>query len=160
MSDLSLHDAIMTALADNPHVHPDEISVEVDGGDVTLRGTVGTLVQHAETARTTRRVPGVRRVDDRLRVHPAGLDGHGEADDDTQAVLLDAFLADDELHPFDIDVRVRDGSARLRGDVDSDEKREHAQRIALRVPGVVDVRNQLEVWPSALPMGSVQGEQR
>jgi len=53
----------MQALADNPLVHPDEIAVQTDDyGDVVLRGTVGSLVQRTEAARTTRHVPGVHDV--------------------------------------------------------------------------------------------------
>ncbi len=157
MSDLSLQSAIMKALADNANVHPDEISLEIDeDGNVILDGTVGTPFQRAEATRTTQQVPGVRHVEDRLRVHPMGLDRHREADADTEAVVRDALVADDELHAFDIDVRVGDGSVTLRGAVDLDGQRERAQRIALRVPGVVDVRNELEVRPAAVP--DEQGE--
>jgi len=146
MSSLSLHSAVMTALGENPYVHPAEISIEVDDdGNVILDGTVGTLLQRTEAARTTRAVPGVRHVEDRLRVHAVGLDGHGETDADTEAVVRDALVDDEELDAFDIDVRVSDGSVTLRGMVDLDGQRERAQRIALRVPGVTEVRNELDV---------------
>lgn len=57
MSNLSLVQAMMQALADNPRIHPDEIAVEADDyGDVALRGTVGSILQRAEAGRTTRRL--------------------------------------------------------------------------------------------------------
>jgi osmotically-inducible protein OsmY len=44
----------MRALAGNPHVHADEISVQVDGDDAVLRGTVGSRVQQAEAMSAAR----------------------------------------------------------------------------------------------------------
>ena len=64
MSDQQLEVAVMAALADNPHVHADEIAVQAIGDDVTLRGTVGSLVQRAEAVRAARDVPGVGLVED------------------------------------------------------------------------------------------------
>jgi osmotically-inducible protein OsmY len=55
----ALEQNIMEALAGNPRVDPDEISVgEAFGGDVMLRGTVGSVVRREEAVRTTRHVTG------------------------------------------------------------------------------------------------------
>jgi osmotically-inducible protein OsmY len=43
MSDHTLEDAVMTALADNAYVPVDEIAVEVIDGRPVLRGTVSTI---------------------------------------------------------------------------------------------------------------------
>ena len=135
----------MQALADNPRVHPDEIAVQADDyGDVVLRGTVGTLVQRAEAARTTRHVPGVHDVDDQLRVRVMGIDG--QADADTEAAILDALIDDDQLHVGDVDVKVRDGAVTLRGMVELPGQRDRAERVVLAVPGVKTVTNELGVW--------------
>ena len=150
MSDLILESAVMQALAENPLVHADEIAVQADDfGDVVLRGTVGGLIQRAEVARTTRRVPGVRDVDDQLRVKPMGVDGRADAD--TQAAVLAALIADGGLHAADVDVQVRDGAVTLRGMVEVVSQRERAERIAMDTPGVASVDNRLRVWlsPSA-----------
>jgi osmotically-inducible protein OsmY len=71
MPEPALHLAVMQALADNPRVHADEITVEANGADVILRGTAGTGIQRAQAARTVQGVPGVERVDDHLTVRPA-----------------------------------------------------------------------------------------
>src|SRR5262245_57231440 len=91
VSDISLERATMQALADNPRVHADEIVAEARDGAVILRGTVGSVVQRAEAARTARAVPGVDKVDDELRVHVMGVDGRADAD--TEAAVLDALIA-------------------------------------------------------------------
>ena len=148
MSDTTttLQRAVMEALADNPIVHADEIAVQVlDGaGDIVLRGTVGSLVQRAEAVRAAGAVPGVRHVEDGLRVHVMGIDGRTDAD--TEAAVLDALDTDDEVHARDVEVDVDDGAVTLRGLVEIASQRERAQRIAMAVPGVTSVVNQLRVW--------------
>jgi len=146
MSESDLHDDVMEALAYNPRVHADEIVVEAidDRGDIALRGTVGSIVQQAEAVRTAERVPGVRHVDDELEVRIMGIDGRADAD--TQAAVLDALAADDEVHARDIEVEVNDGAVTLSGLVEVASQRERAERVALGVPGVASVDNHLRVW--------------
>ena len=142
----ALHLAVMEALAYNPRVHADEIVVEVldDRGDIVLRGTVGGLVQQAEAMRTASEVPGVRHVEDRLEVRLMGIDGRADAD--TEAAVLDALGADDQVHVRDVDVAVKDSAVTLSGLVEVASQRERAERIALSVPGVVSVDNRLRIW--------------
>jgi osmotically-inducible protein OsmY len=139
----TLEQNIMEALAGNPRVHPDEISVEAFGGDVILRGTVGSVVQRAEAVRTTRHVTGVKSVTDRLGL---GLRvAFRRADADTEAAVLDALSADTAMRPSDIDVAVRDGAVTMSGLVDRASQRDRAERDALAVPGVASVHNRLRV---------------
>ncbi len=146
MSNTALRRAVIDALADNPIVHADEIAVQVldAAGEIVLRGTVGSLIQRGEAVRVAAAVPGVRRVEDDMKVRIMGIDGR--ADPDTEAAVLDALIADDELHARDIDVGVDDGAVTLRGLVEVASQRERAQRIAMAVPGVASVENRLRVW--------------
>ena len=145
MSDLALRGRIIKALADAPHVDVAEIAVEChDDGDVVLRGSVVNLLQRAEAVRTTRHVPGVRAVDDQLRTRPVGAD-HGTAAK-TEAAVLDALILDNAVPAYGIDVDIDGGRVTLCGAVDIASERDAAERIALRVPGVSEVRNQLKVW--------------
>ena len=145
MSDLALRGRITEALADAPHVDVTEIAVEChDDGGVVLRGSVVNLLQRAEAVRTARGVPGVRAVDDQLRTRPEGADH--KADAKTEAAVLDALILDDAVPAYGIDVDVDGGEVTLRGAVDSASERDAAERIALRVPGVSEVRNRLKVW--------------
>ena len=143
MSDHSLENAVMQALADNRRVHADEIAVQSIDGAVILRGTVGSLVQEVEAARTARRVIGVQSVEDQLQVRPMGPDG--QADADTKAAVLAALIDDDKLHAADIDVEAKDGNVTLRGLVEFARNRDRAERVALGVAGVSHVRNRLKV---------------
>jgi osmotically-inducible protein OsmY len=155
MSDLALKQSVMEALAANEHVHADEIAVDLqpDGG-VALRGSVGSPLQRAEAARTARSVPGVTRVDNQLHAqriaeHLVNVDSGGDAD--TEAAVLDALIADGGMHVADIGVKVDDGKVTLRGLVEHEPQRERAQRIAMAVPGVSQVHNELELWRLASP---------
>jgi osmotically-inducible protein OsmY len=142
VSDTSLQRAVMTALADNPHVQTDEISAQVVDGDVVLHGTVCSILQRDEARITTVAVAGVGRVDNELRVH--FLDSVGRADAATGAAVMDALIADAELHAAPLDVRSSEGTVTLCGVVAQAEQRYRAERIALGVPGVRRVRNRLE----------------
>jgi osmotically-inducible protein OsmY len=139
----ALEQKIMNALAANPRVHPDEISVEAIDRDVILRGTVGSVVQREEAVRTTRRVTGVNSVVDRLRL--GLLDAPRRADADTEAAVLDALNADASILAPDIDVAVRDGAVTLSGLVNVASQRDRVERDALAVPGVASVHNRLRV---------------
>ena len=145
MSDLALRGRIIEALADAPYVDVAEIAVEChDDGDVVLRGSVVNLLQRAEAVRTARGVLGVRAVDDQLRTRPVGAEHRADAK--TEAAVLDALILDDAVPAYGIDVDVDGGEVTLCGAVDSASQRDAAERIALRVPGVSEVRNRLQVW--------------
>jgi osmotically-inducible protein OsmY len=142
---LRLRGRIIEALGGAPHVGVAEIAVEChDDGDVVLRGSVVNLLQRAEAVRTARGVPGVRAVEDQLRTRPAGAEHRTAAE--TEAAVLDALILDHAVPAYGIDVDVDGGRVTLRGAVDSASQREAAERIALRVPGVCEVRNRLKVW--------------
>jgi osmotically-inducible protein OsmY len=143
MSDHTLENAVMQALADNRRVHADEIAVQAIDGTVILRGTVGSLIQQVEAARSARHVLGVQSVEDRLQVRPM-IDG-GRPDADTKAAVLEALIDDDLLHAADIEVDAHDGAVTLSGLVEFPRNRDRAERIALGVGGVTSVDNRLKV---------------
>jgi osmotically-inducible protein OsmY len=145
LSDLALRGRIIEALAGAPHVEVAEIAVEChDDGDVVLRGSVVNLLQRAEAVRTARGVPRVRAVDDQMRTRPAGAEHRAAAE--TEAAVLDALILDDAVPAYGIDVDVDRGTVTLYGAVDVASQGDAAERIALGVPGVSEVRNRLKMW--------------
>jgi osmotically-inducible protein OsmY len=145
LSDLALRGRIIEALAHAPHVDVAEIAVQCnDDGVVVLRGSVVNLLQRAEAVRTARGVPGVRAVDDQLRTRPVGADHSANAK--IEAAVLDALILDDAVLAYGIDIEVDGGTVTLCGAVDSAAQRAGAERIALGVLGVSEVRNRLTVW--------------
>jgi osmotically-inducible protein OsmY len=143
MSDQSLELAVMTALADNPVIRPDEIAVQATGAHVTLRGTVGSLVQRDEAERTAQRVPGVLTVDDELAVRPLGY--YHRKDADTAAAVMAALIDDDGVPSSGIDVDAHGDEVTLTGVIDLPAQREAAERVAYRVGGVAHVYNRLHL---------------
>src|SRR6266550_3463563 len=125
----ALEQNIMEALAGNPRVNPDEISVEAFGGDVTLRGTVGSVVQREEAVRTTRHVTGVDSVTDGLRL--------GLLDASRR---LDAIVGADSLT-----VTVRGDAVTLSGTVRSRADHDTALTAAAAAPGVTGVHDEMRV---------------
>ena len=146
MSDHPLELQIMQALARNPRVHAEEIAVQALEGEVLLRGTVGGLAQRTEAERTTRGVPGVLRVEDRLRVRPLGFDERADAE--TAAAVLAALIDDYELRAAGIDVKAKAGDVTLSGRVELASERDRAERVARRVGGVEHVSNRRDVSPA------------
>jgi osmotically-inducible protein OsmY len=145
LSDLALRRRIIMSLADAPHVDVEEIAVECHhDGDVVLRGSVVSLLQRAEAVRTARGVPGVRSVDDQLRTRPVGAEHRAAAE--TEAAVLVALILDDAVPAYGIDVDVDGSKVTLCGAADIPSQRDAAERLASRVPGVSEVRNQLKVW--------------
>jgi osmotically-inducible protein OsmY len=144
MSDHKLEQAVLGALARNHLVNADEIAVEALGDYVMLRGTVGSPVQQIEAVRTARHVPGVRSVDDLLRVRPLGIDGRADAD--TEAAVIAALIDDGKVPAAGIDVDANGTTVTLSGLVDVAAQRDRAERVALRVGGVEHVVNELRVF--------------
>jgi BON domain len=58
-------------LADSPFIDASDISVTVDGSEVTLAGTINSLIAISLAQALASNVPGVGRVQVRLRVRPA-----------------------------------------------------------------------------------------
>jgi osmotically-inducible protein OsmY len=139
----SLELAVRRALADYPRIRAHGRAVDAIDADVILRGTVGSLLRRTEAVRCVRRLPAVRSVDDRLKVRLTGP--QAEANADTKAAVLDALIAAPAVHAGVVDVQARGGTVRLRGMVEQVRQRDEAEQIARQVPGVTEVRNELEV---------------
>ena len=61
---------IMDAFKRNAEVDADHISVEANGGEVVLKGTVRSWIEREDAERVAWSAPGVTRVDDRIVVNP------------------------------------------------------------------------------------------
>jgi osmotically-inducible protein OsmY len=145
MRDHSLQRRIADALAGDPRVDDETIAVQCsDGGDVVLRGSAVSPGEATQALRTATGVTGVRDVEERLRPRRQGV-GHRQ-DARTEAAVLEALIADDALPAETMDVSASDGNVTLSGRVDFPSQRNEAEAVAMRVPGVSQVRNRLSVW--------------
>lgn len=128
------------------------IGVEVDNGQVTLTGTVGSAAEKAR-ARTLAWVAGVTDVDaEKLEVHRWARDPdlRGDkyvtrADTEVNSAVQMALLYDPRVNSFDITSTVDNGTVTLRGIVDNLKAKRAAERDATNIVGVRNVRNRIDV---------------
>ncbi|MCU7727847.1 BON domain-containing protein [Actinoplanes sp. KI2] len=144
MTDEELAQNVAAELSDDPKVDSSLIDVVADGGEILLRGTVGSFWQKREAQKAAERVDGVTAVDNIIDVRL--LTEHRRADAELRADVLHA-LSLNGMVPGTVDASVDDGTVLLSGTVDREHEREEAVRIAGNVPGVVDVQNDIFLNP-------------
>jgi osmotically-inducible protein OsmY len=150
MRDHALEHAVAEALAADPRVDDETIAVECsDGGHVVLRGSAASPVEATRALRTAYRATGARDVEERLRPRRHSVGDRQDAR--TEAAVLEAIIADDALPAETMHVSASDGSVTLGGSVEFPSQRNEAEEVAMRVPGVSQVRNQLSVWIAVSP---------
>jgi osmotically-inducible protein OsmY len=125
-----------------PRVDNEAIAVSTDDGDVTLRGTIGSLREKREAANAAKRVYGVTTVDNELSVRL--LDGGSRDDADVRGAVLQALMLDAAVPPS-IDASVKDGMITLTGMAPFNYQRAEAEFVAGNVPRVIGLDDQVEL---------------
>ena len=149
----ALQDAVMGALAQEPAFRDlpvrtespgtagsQWIGVSTEDSVVRLDGEVGSLSHRRLAEVITWWVPGCCDVHNHMRVKPAEKDNDDEITDAVRMVLE----KDPMLHAETIGVRTRDRVVTLEGLVHSDEQRRMALYDCWYVPGVHDVRDEMQ----------------
>jgi len=139
-SDGRLRTAVADELSRHPQIDRQAVAVGVDGGVVTLRGTVATTAQKRAAAKAARTDPGVRRVDNGLHVEP--LPAARRPDAHLRATVLQSLL-DDPRVPASVDARVANGRVTLTGTVEWSDQRDSAVQRAGEIAGVAAVADEL-----------------
>jgi osmotically-inducible protein OsmY len=135
--------AVMNELKWDTHVDEANISVHVDGGIVSLTGTVSTWAERSAAAGAAHRVTGVLDVANELDVVPSSK---ASRSDNEIAHAVRQTLDQSKFIPASrIRTTVSNGFVTLEGDVDLWSQREDAARTIRELAGVVDVVNKLEV---------------
>jgi osmotically-inducible protein OsmY len=116
------------------------ISVAVDHGAVTVRGTACRLRQKLAAIDAVRRVYGVGVVNDELQVELAPSDRRQDAE--LGAAVLQA-LTRAVLVPPSVASQARDGVVTLVGRAAYQFERDEAERVATNVTGVVRVVDEI-----------------
>jgi hypothetical protein len=78
-SDERIKEQISDRLMDDDDIDASEITVEVAGGEVTLTGTVGSRHEKRAAEEAVEQMPGVREVQNHLRVKTSGDASSGES---------------------------------------------------------------------------------
>lgn len=68
------------------------------------------------------------------------------------------IFSDRRVGVLDIDVEVHDGTALLRGEVESEEQKQIAEQLTWEVDGISEVENEIRVVPESQTMAPDQGE--
>jgi len=152
--DTELRKEIAQLLRWNTLIDDALIDVKVDGGNVTLTGTVGSAAEKRR-AQYAAYISGV------TDVNVENLDVEGWArdermrdkkyvvrrPDEIRDAIRDAMLYDPRVNSFDIDVTVAGSTATLRGVVDNVKARRAAASDARNVVGVNSITNRIKVRP-------------
>ncbi|GAB3825977.1 BON domain-containing protein [Hymenobacter jeollabukensis] len=140
-TDAEIRQAIEDSLLTDPRVRANAAEIEVEQGQVTLRGSVSNLRACRAAEQDALGIVGVAAVSNYLRVRPVRPTADAEIQRRTRAALLrDAYL-----HRGAVEVVVGNGKVSLYGTVDSQFEKQHAEQVAAGISGVIAVDNRLVV---------------
>jgi hyperosmotically inducible protein len=124
------------------------VSQDRDKGIVTLGGQVASENDKSQAESIAKSFAGAQVVADQIAVVPVGIEKEAKAvNSDLDKGIeknLDAALIQNKLHKS-VKYEVKSGVVTLTGEVNSQYKREHAEKVATRVPNVKQVVNDLQV---------------
>lgn len=121
-----------------------DIGVDVRDGAVILSGAVLTVDARRSAEKAA--LEESKKVENRLRVLP-----QPRSDAEIRKAVADAVLGYPLYGVFDsVDVGVQDGTAILRGSVRYPYRKTEIDRRVARVPGVREVRNEIQVQSTSL----------
>jgi osmotically-inducible protein OsmY len=143
-SDYQVQRDVLGELTWDTLVHETEVGVEVDGGIVTLTGTVSSWTKKQAAVAAAHRVAGVRDVADDIAV--ASPDGP-RSDTDIARAVRRALGLDVVVPEAKIQSTVAQGVVTLTGQVTSGGQRDAAVRAVRNHGGVVAVRDGLRIEP-------------
>jgi hyperosmotically inducible periplasmic protein len=143
---------VKTALLLSKHVSAFDTKVATARGEVTLTGEVPTEAVKGLAAAIARDTTGVSAVHNNMTVNPgvganpeAASIGDRVADLEIKTLVTDHLAQSAELQNERITVQVSKRRVSLDGTVDSPAQRRAADRIALLVPGVMELTSNLTV---------------
>ncbi|MBS3750277.1 MAG: BON domain-containing protein [Anaerolineales bacterium] len=128
-------------------VDADDVTVHVDNGVVTLKGTVHTHGARSSAVTDTWMIDGVTSVEDQIDVELAPtveIPTDAEVRNNIQNIL--SWNTDIDI--MDIDVSVEGGVVTLEGTVDEYWKKWKAVELVSDVSGVIDVLDEMTVVPT------------
>jgi osmotically-inducible protein OsmY len=144
-SDAQVLAAVLAAFRRDPQVGPAEVGVEVDGGVVTLTGTVDCYEKKLAAIELVHYAAGVLDVVNNIQVRASGVSGRTDTEIALavrRALRADAFVPDDHIYST-----VSRGRVTLEGTVSRRSQLDAAGQAVRLVPGVVHLINGVTVLP-------------
>jgi len=124
------------------------VSQDRDKGIVTLGGQVGSEFDKSQAESLAKSLAGAQVVADQIAVIPVGAEKQAKAVnsdlDEGIEKNLDAALIQNKLN-HSVKFEVKSAVVTLTGEVNSEYKRDRAEKVASRVPNVKQVVNDLQV---------------
>ena len=124
------------------------VSQDRDKGIVSLGGQVASENDKSQAESIAKSLAGAQVVADQIAVIPVGAEREARAvnSDLDQGIEknLDAALIQNKLHKS-VKYEVKNGVVTLTGEVNSEDKRARAEKVATGVPNVTQVVNDLQV---------------
>ncbi len=140
-TDAEIQVQVSNSLAWEPAVDETAITVSVNNGIVTLKGTVDAYWKRALVESKIAGIRGILLIEDELAVVPS----EKLTDDVLARVVVSALERDIQVNPNDVTVTVEDGIVTLTGAVPNWAARDAAARDAALTAGVRDVRNEIGI---------------
>jgi hyperosmotically inducible protein len=125
------------------YLKDDAIKTESKDGLVTLTGTVAESSHKSLAENTVENLPGVKSVDNQLKVKTESPAEHSDAWLSTK--VKSTLLFHRNVSAAATDVYVKDGVVSLRGEASSEAQRELTAEYAQDVEGVKSVKNELTI---------------
>ena len=124
------------------------VSQDRDKGVVTLSGNVTSENDKSQAEAIAKSMASTQVVADQIAVIPVGIEKEAKAiNSDLDAGIeknLDAVLIQNKMHDS-VKYEVKNGVVTLTGEVNSQQRRDHAENVASGVPNVKHVVNDLQV---------------
>jgi osmotically-inducible protein OsmY len=142
-TDSEIHRDVLEELKWDPRVDETDVGVEVDGGVITLTGTVTSWAKRQAAQEAARRVVGVLDVANDIVVKAPGSLMRTDteiAQAVRQTLQWDVFVPDRQITST-----VTDGCVTLEGTVDRLIERDDAERAVRNLAGVTTVINRITV---------------
>jgi hyperosmotically inducible protein len=147
IDDNTINATVKADLIGNKKTKAHRINVETYKGVVQLSGFVATQEEKDEAGRVAAAVKGVKEVRNSIAIGPDTPFGQ-KLDDSVMTGKVKAALIDaKDVRSGDINVETRAGVVQLSGFVPSAAMRDKAGEVALRVEGVKQLDNVLQVRP-------------
>ncbi|MBU6362479.1 MAG: BON domain-containing protein [Chloroflexi bacterium] len=138
-TDEEIAGAALNVLSWNTMVPANAISVKVEHGWITISGDVVWQYEKREAEKAIRYVQGMRGISNKITVTPKAQIG------DVQSAITQAFQRTASQDAHRIAVTTDGNVVTISGYVSSWAEYKEAERAALAVPGVAEVRNELKV---------------
>jgi len=139
-SDPTIGEAIRNALTWHSGVNEDLIDIKVDNGWVYLEGTVHWDYERKAAERAIENIKGVKGIINKVTIKTKNTDAR-----DVKKHISAAFHRSATVDAGNISVSVLNNTVVLAGKVRSWVEKKQAEDVALSMPGVTDVRNNLEI---------------